>query len=212
MRGLLFSLALLAAGAHAAELKSVDVTHEKGVYRMTSVTVLDAPLAGVFDVLTDYDDFERISSVYDDAHFLPRLGDDPVRVYTRVKGCVWFYCQTLERVEILTNEGLTCLRTEAIPDASDFKSSVSTWTLREVEGGTEVTYSILMEPDFFVPPLIGPYVLKRRLRSGGTDAIARMERFANASDRTPKDFAARGLVMREEQPQPCAEWFAASAS
>ena len=89
---------------------------------------------------------------------------------------------------------------------------MSTLTLREVEGGTEVTYSILMEPVFFVQPLIGPYVLKRLLRNGGTDAIARMERFANASDRTPKDFAARGLIVSDEKSQPCAEWFASSAS
>jgi hypothetical protein len=35
-----------------------------------------------------------------------------------------------------------------------------------------------MEPDFFVPPIIGPWYLKRVLSSGGVRAVDRIERLA----------------------------------
>jgi hypothetical protein len=37
-----------------------------------------------------------------------------------------------------------------------------------------------MEPDFWVPPVVGPWFLKRTLMRGGTRAINRIERIANA--------------------------------
>ncbi len=42
----------------------------------------------------------------------------------------------------------------------------------------EYAYRLTMEPDFWVPPLIGPWVLKQRLMRGGTGAVNRIERLA----------------------------------
>ena len=115
-------LALLPLSVYGAELRSIDVSHDDGVYAMTSVTWIDAPVESVFDVLTDYDAFERLSSIYDEAHYLELEDDAPPKVYTRVEGCVWFYCQTMERTEVLTNLGVHCIRAVADPDVSDFLS------------------------------------------------------------------------------------------
>jgi hypothetical protein len=41
-----------------------------------------------------------------------------------------------------------------------------------------MTYTLVMEPDFFVPPIVGPFILKRILRSGGARVISRIERMA----------------------------------
>lgn len=41
-----------------------------------------------------------------------------------------------------------------------------------------------MEPDFWVPPLIGPWIIKRTLKVDGMDAIGRIE--ALALGKTPK--------------------------
>lgn len=207
-RWLALVLAALSAGSFAAELREIEVTHEKGVYRLNSVTWLDAPIAGVFDVLTDYDQFERVSSVYDEARYLEREDDAAPRVFTRVKGCVLFFCQTIDRTETLTNHGLNCLRAVTDPAVSDFDQAEARWVLRELDEGTEVTYSIVMEPSFFIPPLVGPYVLKRRLKKGAGGAIDRMERFARASEATDEAFAERGLSVDEAEDD-CDTWFAA---
>ncbi len=39
-------------------------------------------------------------------------------------------------------------------------------------------YVMVMEPDFWVPPIVGPWFLKRTLAVGGERAIIRIERIA----------------------------------
>ena len=51
--------------------------------------------------------------------------------------------------------------------------------------GTKMTYKLEMEPDFFVPPVIGPWYLKRTLSQGGLRAVTRIERLARELDGRP---------------------------
>jgi hypothetical protein len=44
-----------------------------------------------------------------------------------------------------------------------------------------------MEPAFFVPPVIGPWYLKRTLARGGLRAVTRIERLARELDGRPID-------------------------
>ena len=48
-----------------------------------------------------------------------------------------------------------------------------------------MTYKLEMEPDFFVPPVVGPWYLKRTLSQGGLRAVARIERLARELDGRP---------------------------
>ncbi|MEL7296190.1 MAG: SRPBCC family protein [Pseudomonadota bacterium] len=184
---------LTATPASAAELLSVDVAHDDGTYTMTSVTWFDAPRLGVFDVLTDYSNFGAISSVYTDSRFESPAEDGTPRVFTQVEGCVLFFCQTMERLERLENRADDYIRTVVEPNNSDFHHSEATWQLTDERGGTRVVYQVIMKPAFWVPPVIGPYMMKRKLAKGGEDAIQRIERLANASDANADSLRARGL-------------------
>ena len=189
-------LAALAAfpAACAAEIRDVTVEHRDGRYYMRSETWFDAPRTGVFDVLTDYDQFHRISSVYDETRFEAPAEDGTPRVYTRVVGCVLFFCKSMARTERLETAGPGFIRATTEAGASDFAYAVATWRLSEEAGGTLVVYDIEMEPAFWVPPVIGPYVMKRKLIKGGRDAVARIERLARESEADAATFRARGLA------------------
>jgi hypothetical protein len=50
---------------------------------------------------------------------------------------------------------------------------------------TKMTYKLEMEPDFFVPPVVGPWYLKRTLSQGGQRAVVRIERLARQLDGRP---------------------------
>ncbi|MEM9172591.1 MAG: SRPBCC family protein [Pseudomonadota bacterium] len=193
MRLALIALCLSPAMASAAELLQISVERDGRRYTMVSETWFDAPVIGVFDVLTDYANFDRISSVYKQSGYIEPADDNTPRVYSRARGCVLFFCQTIERVERLENEGLARLRAIAEPDKSDFKFSEASWEFREQDNGTWVRYSVTMEPGFWVPPVIGPYMMKRKLASGGEDAINRIEVLAQQSTATAKVLGARGL-------------------
>ncbi len=52
--------------------------------------------------------------------------------------------------------------------------------MREEDGGTVLIYSFDMVPDFWVPPVIGPYFIKRALQAGGERAAVNIEALAIA--------------------------------
>ncbi len=167
-----------AATVRPATIRTIEVGHDHGVYRLVSDAFIDAPREAIFEVLTDYDRFGRISSVYTDYGFMEPAEDGVPIVHTTMKGCVWFFCVSMRRVERMETRAPGFIRTDTLPEQSDFKSSVSEWTLTPEAGGTKMTYRLMMEPDFWIPPLIGPWVLKQRLARGGAGAVNRIERLA----------------------------------
>ena len=162
----------------AATIRTIEVDHDDGVYSLVSSTYIDAPREAIFEVLTDYERFGRISSAYTEYGFMEPAADGASIVYTTMEGCVLFFCVSMRRVERMETIAPNFIRTDTLPEQSDFKSSVSEWTLVPEAGGTSMTYRLTMEPDFWVPPLIGPWVLKQRLMRGGTGAVNRIERLA----------------------------------
>ena len=106
-------------------------------------------------------------------------------VYTRMEGCMLWHCMTLERTERLETEAPGWIKSTALPEASNFKLATSEWVLEPHGAGTMMTYKLEMEPDFFVPPIIGPWYLKRTLSQGGLRAVTRIERLARELDGRP---------------------------
>ena len=78
-------------------------------------------------------------------------------------------------VEYVEND---VLHARVHPELSDFEFSNETWTFREEDGGTRVRYELHMDPKFWVPPAIGPYMIKRKLKRASGDALDRIERIA----------------------------------
>lgn len=164
--------------AAAATLASVVVDYDAGRYELDADAFLAAPREAIFVVLTDYDRFGRISSTYKEYGFMDPMPDGTPVIFTRMEGCVLVFCRSLTRVELLESEAPGFIRTVALPDKSDFHHSVSEFRLNSEAGGTRVLYHLEMEPKFWVPPLIGPWILQRKLARGGADAIQRIERLA----------------------------------
>jgi hypothetical protein len=72
------------------------------------------------------------------------------------------------------------LRAVADPQTSDFQRFEEHWAFAEEQGGTRVRYELVMQPDFWVPPAIGPYLIKRKLRKDGGEALDRIEEIAQS--------------------------------
>jgi hypothetical protein len=175
---LLLAAAAAAAPVCAAVLNDLEITRDSARYELTADVLMDASPEAIFQVLTDYDRFDRISSIYKESSYLEPAEDGTPLVYTRVEGCLLFFCMNMRRVERLETRWPQWIRTTALPERSDFHFSQSEWVLVPEGDGTRVSYRLEMEPDFRVPPVIGPWVLKRRLLSGGARAVKRIERLA----------------------------------
>lgn len=172
--------ALAASLAGAATIDSLDISKKRGRYALVADAQLAASPESIYAVLLDYEDnaFQRISSVYKESDYLAPAADGSPVVYTLMEGCLLFYCLSMRRVERLETREPSYIKSYTLPEQSNFKFSTSEWVLEPHEGGTKMTYRLEMEPDFFVPPVIGPWYLKRTLSSGGVRAVNRIERLA----------------------------------
>lgn len=186
------AVALLAAlGASAlaaaATIDELDVWRKRGLYSLEAEARIAATPESIYAVLTDFDDnaYARISRAYKESRYLPPAPDGTPLVYTRMEGCMLWHCMTLERTERLVTDEPYYIKSVALPESSNFKQASSEWTLEPDGNGTLMTYKLEMEPDFFVPPVIGPWYLKRTLEKGGLRAVTRIERLARELDGRP---------------------------
>jgi len=173
-----------AAAAAAADLRAISVVYEDDRYRLESEVWFEAGSEALYRVLTNFDDYERISSAFVEAYDVPPDEQGRPGFYTRMEGCLLFFCRSLERRGYLLLEPRRAIVAVTDPEQSDFKYCRESWRFEEDGEGTLLYYDFEMEPDFWVPPLIGPWIIKRTLEVDGRDAIGRIE--AIALGRTPK--------------------------
>jgi Polyketide cyclase / dehydrase and lipid transport len=171
----------------AATMDELDVTRQRGRYSLAAEARLEATPESIYAVLTDFDDnrYSRISGAYKESRYLEPAADGTPIVYTRMEGCALWHCMSLERTERLEGKAPYWLKSTALPESSNFKYSTSEWWLERDGDGTRMMYELELEPDFFVPPVVGPWYLKRTLSQGGLRAVMRIERLARELDGRP---------------------------
>jgi hypothetical protein len=180
---------VVGALAAAATIDDLDVERHRGRYSLEAEARLAATPESIYAVLTDFDDnaYARISRAYKESRYLDPASDGTPIVYTRMEGCALWHCMTLERTERLETDEPYYIKSVAIPEGSNFKHAMSEWVLEPDGDGTKMRYRLEMEPDFFVPPVIGPWYFKRTLSQGGLRAVTRIERLARELDGRPNE-------------------------
>jgi hypothetical protein len=156
------------------------VTHEDGRFHLVADSYLGAPPEAIRTVLLDFEDdaYAQISDIYKESDYLePDVDGTPI-VYTRVHGCLFVFCRSMSRVERLEVVSPNLIRSTVVPERSDFRYATSEWKFEPEGSGTRVHYQMALEPDFWLPPFIGPAFLRRILLRGGVEAVERIEELA----------------------------------
>lgn len=175
---------LVSARADAADLRFIEVERdtERNEYRLKSISWFDVDQASLYGVLTDYDQFHRFhSSIVESRNLAPDASGRP-EYFTRMEGCIMMFCKSFIRIGHLELQPLEQIEAVTDPGRSDFRRSWERWRLRPEEGGTVLEYEFEMIPDFWVPPVIGPFFMKRALHSGGANAVDRIEALARGEE------------------------------
>jgi hypothetical protein len=176
--GLACILLLHATAIHAAEMLYINLTEDENLYHLRSASTIDAPADLIIKTLLDYNNFHRLSGGIKETRYLDPDPDGTPVGYTLVESCILFLCKQIkktERVLVATNNEIVL---EVDPSRSDFKRMHSRWSVKQKGGRTILTYDMDMEPDFWVPPLIGTWAIKRKLESTAMNMARRMEKMA----------------------------------
>lgn len=172
----------MAQSAGTADLKSVSVELIDDRYHLESTAWFAVSREDLYRTLTNYDLFEKFTSAFVETRNLEPGEDGRPRFFTRMEGCVLLFCKSMRRRGYLVLSPPGEIVAIADPEASDFHYSHERWRLEEDGEGTLMTYNFEMEPSFWVPPVVGPFIIKRTLREGGIDAIDRIEAVAQGKE------------------------------
>ena len=164
--------------AAAAEIRTVTMKKLDGAYLVRAETWLQAAPDFVHAIMLDYDEFHRLSRGLTATRWLDEDHDGYPLAYTRVDSCVAFFCRKLEKVEMVNVTGELSFSTQVVPTRSDFVMYSTKWLFEAERSGTLIIYEMEMKPDFWVPPLIGPWAIRRKAESSALKIAERIEHIA----------------------------------
>jgi Polyketide cyclase / dehydrase and lipid transport len=169
--------ALLAAPllSRAGGVLDSSVSYDEGVYSLSIDARIDAPAAMVYRLITDYDHLQDINPAIRESRIL--RADSPekyrIRVVTRV--CVLFYCRDVSQSQDMLQLPGYIIEATLLPENSDFRRGRAQWRLTAEGDSTLMHFRADLVPDFFLPPLIGPWLIRREMANQITEIVMIIE-------------------------------------
>ncbi|MEA3412335.1 MAG: SRPBCC family protein [Pseudomonadota bacterium] len=180
-RGISFLLLAISCCATAGEPGELTISDKDGVYRIRMEMQVDAPAAHVYQVLTDFRHIYRLNPSITESKVMSSGESDGIRVRTLIEDCVLLRCMRIARTETVYRNGNEHLHVVTDPEHSDFKSGITDWWILPDGETSRVVYQAEMEPDFFIPPVIGRFVMKKKLREGILTSFENLECIARVN-------------------------------
>lgn len=179
---LLVGASVLCIGVYpvrAAEVNRLDVSKDGHTYRITFDGVVDAPAQKVYGLLSDYARLDSLSPVIVTVTVQPTPQGAGPRVRSLLRTCIFLFCKEVIEVEDVTEASGQIIAAEIVPGAGDFASGHSRWRIEAVGAHTRLHYEATRTPSFWVPPVLGPWMIKAAMRKHLESSVATLERVVN---------------------------------
>jgi len=163
LRGLCVSLLLFPYALSAGEILDSKVTHDGVVYRLSITARVDAPLAVVYQSLTDFTNLSAINPAIEESQVLASEDPRRQRVRSVIRVCILVFCKRVEQVQDVNLIDSRTLEATMVPGAGDFHGGLARWEFTPDGDGTVLHFTEVFEPDFWVPPVIGPWLIEKKL-------------------------------------------------
>lgn len=166
--------------ASAATIEDLTVRKVGDHYLIELHAELDARAPAAYAVFADLDNLRAINTDVRRVEITRRPRAEPLELYTEIRACVLFYCRSIHETQEMTFErrpdgGEVLAR---VLPKGDLRAGRAHWLFRDAGGRTELSVSAELEPAFRVPPLIGPWIVRRWLRAETEESSANIERLA----------------------------------
>ncbi|NNG11679.1 MAG: hypothetical protein HKM88_00360 [Halobacteria archaeon] len=175
MRGVVLCLLCMPLAALAGEILDSSANLDDGVYTLTLMARIDAPPAIVQRLITDYDRLTEINSSLTESRVILEYSPVKHRVHTVIQACILFFCRRVTQVQDITRDANGHIEALILPTLSDFRQGSARWELVAAGNGTTMHFSATLEPSFWVPPLIGPWLFEHQLIREFRESIAIIE-------------------------------------
>jgi hypothetical protein len=163
-------------------LNHAEVTEDNGIFQLQFTTIIDAPAEYVKQVLTDFSHIYRLNPSIIESEVLPSKQSDETKIRTKVLACAPVFCREVERVEIVRTLASGDLQADIIPELSEFRSGQAIWKITDMDDKSKLVYEATLEPDFYVPPVVGIPVISSSLKKELINTFERLERIASINE------------------------------
>lgn len=174
-------LCLFGTTLYAGELVHARVEHKDKRYIVEIEMLIDAGLVHVQRLLTDYDHLTRLNSAIRESNLIYSLDDHTHRVHVVTEACVTFFCKRISQVQDVEELPGGIIITTVIPEKSDFDYAHARWKISAEGGRTRISFNTDLKPSFWVPPLIGPLLIEKKLREETLATLEGLERLVTSS-------------------------------
>jgi len=166
---------------NAANVQRANITFTGNAYQYRFDSEINASLQQVKAVIGDINQLARLNDDIVLSALLARYDAHHLKRRLLLKHCILVFCfdiNFVENVEILPNGDIT---THIIPGESNFRRGDTLWRVTAIdEHRTLVSMQADQEPDFWIPPIIGPLLIKHSFVSEVHETVDKLERLANA--------------------------------
>lgn len=163
-RAIGLALALVGGVAGAADIERLELVRDGRTYRLDAAFALAAQPAAAWRVLTDYEGLPALNSSIKKVQVLGSDGPTRHRLHARIRLCAYVFCRTLDHVQWMTQRREGLLEAEIDPADSDFEYGAARWELTPAGPGSRLDLTIAVRPRFWVPPVVGPWLIREALR------------------------------------------------
>ena len=177
-------LAILAAqccvSLAAAETERAEISFEGHTYQYVFIARMKGDIDAVHAVVTDYDRMQRINDDIIASRVLARYDNGELKRLLKLRHCILVFCFDMDFVERV-RESPGHITTTMVPEESTFLDGTAHWQLEALPGGyTRVSVSARQTPRFWIPPVLGPIILKRVFMQEVAETCANIERIVKA--------------------------------
>ncbi len=163
----------------AGSVLEATVSHQQKTYTVRIAMDIAAPRESVYKLLTDYNNLSSINPAILESRVISSPHAALHRVYTLTRACVLFFCVKLVQVQDVQEVNEHEILATIIGRYSDFEHGTARWKLRDKAGLTQVFFQAQLQPSFWIPPVIGPWLIKHKLREEALESVLNLERLAS---------------------------------
>lgn len=146
--------------AHGVTIDELKADRDGDTFDVAARLVIDAPHEAAYEAATDFESLPDYSPMVESAHLKK---DNRLDSKTRV--CIVGFCKTVKQVMTYELDSPDHIDMKVVKGKGNLKSGTVHWTFEATEDDqTEVHFKTRIVPDFWVPPLVGSWAVKRVVR------------------------------------------------
>ncbi len=172
---------LTIAPALAGEVMNVVVERFENRYVVEVDARFTASVERLRALLTDYPHLNRINDSIQHSEVLEVNSPQHHCVRTEAKVCVAMLCKKIVQVQDVSVLPDGNILATIHATRSDFSYGVARWEFWVEDSMTHMRFRSEIEPAFWVPPIIGPWLIQRALQDEALKSVANLERLADSA-------------------------------